>query len=247
MAHFRSASLSQAWRWKTGAKRAAVAVASFTIAAMPAAAAADLICEARAKGSAGEVVVRLILRDGHIREGSQDWTPPSDKTSLPGASVAIHRPFADPVAGRVGPVAGVAALMAIPADRLVSERGLVAVSSNKSPPIFKESRNYAQAVAARKAGRAPQIPPGSKPVVFVTVMPFGRADAANVPLLDSLDEAESIITSLTDERGAPILDGRGLFWITDHAGSQKLSREAHEKAMMAATSAKDRCKPSPAR
>lgn len=232
-------------RWGITAKHAAMALATLTITAPPAAA-ADLVCEARAKGSAGEVVVRLTLRDGQIREGHQQWMPPADKTSLAGASVAIYRPFANAEAGRLGPVAAISALMVIPDDRLVAGRGLIGISSNKSPPIFKESGVYARAVAAKKEGKSPQIPTGSKPVALMTIIPFDRADPATVPLLDSLDGAQSVITSLTDERGAAILDGRGLFWIGDHTGSVKLSKEAHEKAVEASTSAADRCKAPPA-
>lgn len=224
---------------------AAVALAMLTVTVQPAAA-ADLVCEARAEGAAGQVVVRLILRDGQIREGHQQWMPPADKTSLQGASVAIFRPFEDPKAGRLGPVAGISALMLIPDDRLVAPRGIVGVSSNKSPPIFKESGMYARAVAAKKEGEAPQVSPGSKPVALMTVIPFNRSDPSAVPLLDSLDGAQSVITSLTDERGAGILEGRGLFWIADQAGSAKLSNEAHAKALEASTSAADRCKAPPA-
>lgn len=241
-----SAYRSLAGRWGIAAKRTAIALATLTVTASPAAA-ADLVCEARARGSAGEVVVRLTLRDGKIREGHQQWMPPADKTSLAGASIAIFRPFADPEAGRLGPVDAIGALLLIPDDRLVAGRGLVGISSNTSPPIFKESGMYARAVAAKKEGRAPQVPPGSKPVALMTVIPFNRADPTAVPLLDSLDGAQSVITSLTDERGAAILDGRGLFWIADHAGSLKLSKEAHEQAVEASASAADRCKAPPAR
>ncbi|MFC3077148.1 hypothetical protein ACFODL_03490 [Phenylobacterium terrae] len=71
-------------------------------------------------------------------------------------------------------------------------------------------------------------------------VPFTREDEGAAPLLDSLTSARTVITSVTDFQGE-VLISRGLFWLTDRAAAEALTREAHAKAKAATADPQTLC------
>lgn len=208
------------------------------------AAAAERVCRGEAKGRSGQVFVFLSVDGGRILRGTSRWAPPADRSSTPGAALLLERAFEDPDAGTLGAYTALRALNAASLDPPAAERAMVGVSSNTVQPIFKEWRMYGQSVADLKAGRGVQgAPAGSQPLSVVGTVPFTREDEGARPLLDSLADARTVITSVTDLNGqAPI--SRGLFWVEDRAGAEALTREAHAKAKAAAADPQKLCEPS---
>ena len=199
--------------------------------------AAELICENSVKGKAGEAHARLVVRDGAIVGGSSSWLPTPDRSSTPGAMLVLSRDYADPLTGAAGPVRMVISGNAARAAELKHERAIVAVSSNTVQPVGKEWQMFGNAAAEAKAGRGPPSPDA---ILFGTV-PFDRSDSRAIPLLDSLDQARTVITSVISADGTAVIS-RGLFWVNDHAGADALAKQAHAKALRAAQGGKTGCK-----
>jgi hypothetical protein len=225
--------------------RGAVCLAmALALAATPAFA-ERLVCAAKATGKAGEVSVDLTLADGKITEGRWSWRPPSDPSSTPAAMLSLSRGYLDVETGRLGPFDGLVSFNVAPFDPPKVERAIVGASSNTVKPVFRVWRLYGEAAADLKAGRPLRgAPPGARPAAFGGAVPFSRQDEDVRPLLDSLTDARTVITSVTDEKGKVVVS-RGLFWLTDRAGSEALGAKALADAKSAAADPA-RCKPAPA-
>jgi hypothetical protein len=202
--------------------------AALAVCAGPATA-AELVCESSAKGKAGEAQARLVVRDGAIVSGTLSWLPTPDRSSTPGAMLVLSRDYADPLTGAAGPVRMIISGNAARAAELKHERAVVAVSSNIVPPIGKEWQIFRNAAAEAKAGRGPSSPDA---ILFGTV-PFDRSDPGAIPLLESLDQARTVITSVISADSTAVIS-RGLFWVNGRMAADALAKQAHAKALQAA-------------
>lgn len=217
--------------------------ATAVLATAPAAHAAEYLCQGTATGPAGQVLAFLVVDEGKIVRGRNDWLPRIDPSSMPGAQLVVQRPYSDPQTGVLGPVSGVQVVNQAMMNPPQTDKALVAVSSNTVPPIGKFWQMYANAAAAVKAGPGqPGAPAGAVPVMVVGSVPFGRDDPRSVALLDSLATANTVITSVSDEKGT-VLISRGLFWLNDRPGAEALNRQAFGLAKEAAAAPQTQCKP----
>lgn len=217
-------------------------LAAAALAAALPARAAEYVCAGQARGPAGEVHARLDVQDGRIARGAWSWFPPPDRDSTPTARLAIARDYADPTKGRLGPVALAVVMNVATVEDLKHEHAVVAISSNTAKAVLKPWRQFTQAAAELKGGRAPRSSQPGEPVAFVGAVPFNRQDEGAGALLDSLDTARTVITSVTDVEGK-VLMSRGLFWLTDRGGAEALGEAAHRQALEAAKTPESRCKP----
>lgn len=216
-------------------------LAPVVAAAATSAHAASYACSATAEGPAGSVEMLIAVADGRQVGGLLRWSPVADKSSGPASRLMLERSIEDVQAGVLGPVRRVMVMMAAPVGDDGAENAVIGLSSNTVQPIFWPWRMYRDAFAAEKAGQAhPGTPPGAKGVMIVGTSQMERNDGS-APLFDSLDTADTVIVSVSDDKGSKVI-GRALFWLNNRKGLEVLVTKARTDALKAAADPEKNCK-----